>query len=311
MRHFTGPKSVARSSAILVCVAALTNAPARAEEPGQTTRPTPTEPVREPSDEELVRLDKKSPLFAQLEFEGPFQNRGKPIADPKRWGKADAEIKAYDYILAFAKKQPVERMRKYAARNVPVENLFRPIKQDYMLELLHFEGKLALVQAMKPTPDLENLDKVDELYEAWLYPRGSAKLFCLVVSELPVGVQPGENQTAWVAFDGYYFRLFHYESRQAKERAEPDTKQWHQAPMFLGRTFEMLPPEPADATYSPTMLIGIAVGFGVLVIVVVGMAYWFRRGDRRVGYVARERLHQTVVFDDNLGPPGPVDRISE
>ena len=311
MRHSTCPNSVVHLSALSVCVAALALPPALAEEPGQTPRPTPSQPIREPSEEELVRLDKDHPYFRQLESEGPFQHRGQPITDPKRWGKADAELKAYDYILGFAKRQPVERMRKYSVRDVPLENLFRPIKQDYLLELLHFEGKLSLVLAMKPTKDVKELEGVEELYEAWIYPRGSNKLVCVVVSELPDGIKPGENQTASVSFDAYFFRLFHYESRQPKDRADPDKKQWHTAPMFLGRTFEVLPPEPVEGTYSPTMLIGIASGLGLLAGVGLVMALWFRRGDRRVGTKARERIHQTVFFENNPSPVASEDRINE
>ena len=311
MRHSTCPNSVVRWSVLTVCISALMSSPARAQEPGQTPRPTPSEPIHEPSEEELVRLPKDHPYFKQLESEGPFQHRGHQITDPKRWGKADAELKSYDYILGFAKRQPVERMKKYSVRDVPVENLFRPIKQDYLLELLHFEGKLSLVLAMKPTKDVKELEGVEELYEAWIYPRGSNKLVCLVVSELPEGIKPGENQTASVAFDAYYFRLFHYESRQAKDRADPDKKQWERAPMFLGRTFEVLPPEPVESTYSPTMLTGIAIGLGALVVMAVAMALWFRRGDRRVGTQARERIHQSVTFENNPSPVDSADRINE
>jgi hypothetical protein len=311
MQYSTCPKSAAGWLALFIGAVALFLSPVRAEEPGQTPRPTSTEPVREPPEEELVKLDKGHPYFKDLEFEGPFEHRGFPITDPKKWNKADAELKAYDYVLAFAKEQPVERMKKYAVRNVPVENLFRRIKQDYMLELLHFEGKLKLVLAMKPTPGLEKLEQVKELYEAWLYPRGSNKLVCVVVSELPEGIKVGEDQSAWVAFDAYYFRLFHYESRAPKDRTDPEKKQWHEAPMFLGRTFEVLPPEPPAATYNPTMLIGIATGLGLLAATGFILTLWFRRGDRRIGSKARERIHESVLFENTPDSPGPMNRISE
>jgi len=307
MPYSTCPKSVAGWLAIFVCALALSQSLSRADEPGQTPRPTPTEPVREPPEEELVRLDKKNPYFALLEMEGPWENRGQPIADPKRWGKADAEIKAYDYILGFAKRQPVERMRKYSVRNVPVENLFRPIKQDYFLELLHFEGKLALVQARKPTPGLQDLEQVEEIYDVWLFAKGTNKLLNLIVTELPTGIQPGKNQTAQVAFDAYFFRLLHYESQQAKDRSNPDKRQWESAPMFLGRTFEVLPPEPPAATYTPTMVLGVAIGLAILAAVGFILALWFRRGDRRIGTKARDRIHESVVFENIPDPPGPVN----
>jgi len=307
MPYSTSPKSVAGWLVFVVCALVLSWSAARADEPGQTPRPTPSEPVLEPTEEEQVRLPKSNPYFQVLEIEGPFENRGEHIADPKRWAKADAEIKAYDFIVAFAKRQPVERMRKYSVRNVPIENLYRKIKQDYFLELLHIEGKLALVQARKPTPGLEDLEKVEALYDVWLIAKGTNKLINLIVTELPAGIEPGENQKAQVAFDAYFFRLLHYESRRPKDRADPDKKQWESAPMFLGRTFEVLPPEPPAETYTPTMVLGVGIGLGVLAAVGFILAFWFRRGDRRVGTKARDRIHESIVFENIPDPPGPVN----
>jgi len=125
------------------------------------------------------------------------------------------------------------------------------------------------------------------------------------VSELPEGITPGEDQTASVAFDAYYFKLWHYESRRPKDQNDRDKKQWERAPLFLGRSFEVLPPEPPEPTYSPTMLTGIAVGLGALVVLGIGTALWFRRGDRRVGSSTRERIHESVSFENIPGPQGP------
>jgi hypothetical protein len=41
------------------------------------------------------------------------------------------------------------------------------------------------------------------------------------------------------------------------------------------------------------------------------MGLWFRRGDRRIQAGARDRLHQSVTFDEFPDAPGPVNRISE
>jgi hypothetical protein len=41
------------------------------------------------------------------------------------------------------------------------------------------------------------------------------------------------------------------------------------------------------------------------------MGLWLRRGDRRVQAAARDRLHQSVTFDDVPDPPAPVNRISD
>jgi len=282
------------------------------QEPGQTPRPPVTEPVREPTEEELVRLDKDFPEFAALKDDAPFALAGTVIVDARRQALAIQEERAYEYVVAFAKKQPPERMAKYSVKDVPIENLYRAIRTDYLRELIHVEGYLSLVQTLKPTPGLESLDKIDQLYEAWIIPRGSTKLVCLVISELPEGVQPGENQSKKVAFDAYYFKLWHYETRGAKDAKDPDKKQWERAPLFIGKTFVVRGTTDADTTYTPGMLMGVVGGLVVLVLAGAGMAYWFRKGDKAARAEARNKIESSVTFEDNPEPPaGPVNRIAD
>ena len=303
------PRAVVGLSAVLLCALAL---PARGQdEPGQTPRPKDTEPVREPTEEELVRLPLDHEYFRFVENEGPFLNRGRPIADPKLGYAAEMELKAYNFALAHARRQPAERLRKYSVKGVPFDNLFRPIMQDYQRELIHVEGRLSLVLQMKPTDELKDLEGVAHLYEAWVNPRGSRHFAVLVVPELPPGIKPGENQTAAVAFDGYFFKLFHYESREPKDRADPERKQWHRAPLFLGKSFEVTGAKEPVATYTPTMLIGVVGGLAALGLVALLLGLWFRRGDQRIQAGARERLHQSVSFDNIPDGPAPGTRIAD
>jgi hypothetical protein len=313
MLYSTAPKFVARCSALALCAVGLVLSSAKAQEPGQTPRPKSTEPVRESPEEELVRLNQSLDFFQDLPDEGPLLHHGQVITDPKKSTIADRELKAFDYILTFAKDQPLERLNKYSARNVPLPNLFYPIRKDYIRELIHIEGKLALVSELKPTDGLKDFGKLEHIYEAWVFVNvgGYYKLFCVMVTGLPEGIKPGENQTARVAFDAYYFKLLHYASQRPKDRNDPEKKQWEVAPLFLGRSFEVLPPEPPEPTYSPTMLTGIAVGLGALIVLGVGTALWFRRGDRRVGTTTRERLQESVSFENIPGPQGPANPFSE
>ena len=303
----------ARPSAVLgaaaVCLFALSGHAQDSHK--QTPRPEPTEPAPQPTDDELVQLPRDHEYFKFVEDDGPFRHRGKPITDPKLSYAASMELKAYNFVLAHARRQPVERLRKHSVKGVPLENLFRPIRQDYLRELLHFEGKLRLVLEMKPTDELKDLEGVTHLYEAWITPRGSDKFAVLVVTDLPEGIKPGEDQTANVAFDGYFFKMFHYESREPKDRAKPDEKQWHRAPMFIGRTFDATAPDPPVQTYSPMMLAGVVSGLGAIGLFALVMGLWFRKGDRKIQAGARDRLHQGVSFDDIPDHTGPVNRIRD
>ena len=298
---------------LLLCCVFLALGPARGQEPGQTPRPTVTDPLREPSEEELVRLYKELPQFALVKDNAPFVYASKRQMDVKVLQDADAEEKAYDYVLGFARRQPAERLKKYSNKNVPIENLFHDIRKDYLRELIHIEGNLSLILAMKPTDELKTLQGVEQLYEAWIFPNGSSKLVCVVVSELPEGVQPGENQYLRVAFDAYYFKLWHYETRKKLDGAkDPDKHEWHAAPLFLGKTIEVLGPVEAEPTLSSGMAIGLVGGLVALGLVAVGIGLWFRRGDKHIRAAARNKIESTAVFENNPEPPaGPVNRIAD
>lgn len=311
IRCFVLPRPLAGWWAAFLC--AVLAGGVCGQEPGQTPRPSDTAPPVVP-EEELVRLNKDLDEFKSVEDPGPFIFRGRKITNPKLENTGDAEVRAYEYVLTFARRQPEERLKKYAARDVPVENLFRPIRQDYLRELLHFEGRLALVLAMQPTPGLNDVDPpFTRLYEAWVFPRGSNKLVCLVVPELPAGVKVGEDQDVWVAFDAYYFKLFHYESRRPKDKsADPDKKQWESAPLFLGKTFEVIPsPPPPPPVGSSWIMAGVVGGVVALMLAGFGLALWFRRGDKDIQASARRRIEGEAQFENNPEPTAPVNRLTD
>lgn len=292
--------------------ALLSFAVAFGDEPGQTPRPKDTPPPADIPEEELVKLDKKFPHFEFVEDDAPFINRGHKIADARRANAADREQKAYDYVLEFAARQPTERMRKYSIKSVPVENLYRSIRQDYLRELLHFEGKVALVHEMKPTDELAELAGIKQLYEVWIWPKDSTKLFCVVVSEIPEGLKLGEDHNQFVAFDAYLFKLWHYESRRKKEGDDSDKRQWERAPLFLGKTVELIAdPTPPQDTFSPVMLGAVIGGLATICVVAFLITLWFRKGDRHVRYQARQKIESQVSFENIPDLGGPVDRIQD
>lgn len=289
--------------------------PASSQEPGQTPRPKPEEPLRQPTDEELVRLDKQMPEWSSVKDDAPFVYAGKRAMDAIRMRQAIEEEKAYNYVLAFASRQPLERLQRTSIKDVPLENLYHDIRRDYLRELIHLEGNLTLVTKMKATDDLRELSGIEHLYEAWVFVRGPDKphLVCAVVSELPEGVTPGENQNLRVAFDAYYFKLWHYESRKVKDpEKDPEKREWQRAPLFLGKTFVVKGPVTAPDTYTPTMLYGVIGALTALTLAAVGIAVYFRRGDRHIRSAARHKIENSVRFENLPEPPaGPANRISD
>jgi hypothetical protein len=306
-------KALGRLTLFLAACAAVV--PARGQEPGQTPRPAVTEPLREPSEEEQVRLAKDFPSFAALKDDAPFVYSGKTQMDVRRQEAALEEEKAFDYVLAHARRQPAERLTKYSIKDVPIENLYRPIRQDYLRELVHVDGTLMLILPMRPTKNLTELDGIENLYEAWVSvpAPNTNRLVCLVVSELPTGVSPGENQFLKVSFDAYFFKLWHYETRQAKDPKDPEKHQWERAPLFLGKTFEVRGPAATEpGTYNSTMVLGLVGGLAVVIAAAVGIGLWFRKGDKNIRASARQKIESTVTFEDTPVPAaGPVNRISD
>jgi hypothetical protein len=189
--------------------------------------------------------------------------------------------------------------------------LYRNIRQDYLRELLHFEGKVALVTALKPTDELAELSGIKQLYDVWIWPKDSSKLLWVVVSELPEGLKLGEDNDQWVSFDAYFFKLCHYETR-GKKKDDADKQQWERAPLFLGKTVELIPdPTPPQSTFSPVMLGAVIGGLSTIGLVAFLIALWFRKGDRHVRYQARHKIESQAVFEDAPDLGGPVDRIQD
>lgn len=298
---------------IVLLGAAVGVGPARGQEPGQTPRPTSTGPVREPTDEELVRLDKSLPEWTSVKDDAEFVLPGRMQMDAVRQRRAIEEEKAYSYVLGVADRQPIERLRKCSIKDVPLANLYHDIRQDYLRELIHMEGQLALVLPMKPTDELRDQHGIENLYEAWVFVRGldTPKLVCLVVSELPDGVKPGENQNVRVAFDAYYFKLWHYETRQVKDPTkDPNKHGWERAPLFLGKTFDVTGVVTDETTYTPGMVYGLVGGLAAVALTGLGIALWFRRGDRGIHRAARQKIESGVNFENDPAL-GPVNRIAD
>lgn len=295
---------------VLSCAAACGGA--RAQEPGQTPRPTTTDPVREPTEQELVALDKTFSEWSSVRDDAPFVYAGKVHMDAVRQRRALEEEKMYNYVLAVARRQPAERLRTASVKDVPLENLFHDIRRDYLRELVHVEGQLALVTQMKATDELREQSGIESLYEAWVFVRGATRpeLVCVVVSELPDGIKPGENQNVKVAFDAYYFKLWHYETRKVKDPAkDPDKHEWKRAPLFLGRTFEVTGTVTAESTYTPGMLYGLIGGLGALALAGLGLGLWFRKGDKNTRAAARQTIESGAHFE-NEPAAAPANRIS-
>jgi hypothetical protein len=270
-------------------------------EPGQTPRPKSETPVL-PSEEESVRLDKNLRQFYAVRDDAPFRYRGKEMGGVPEINAANDELEAYNYTIEFAARKDPALLKKYSDKKVPWGNLYGDIRHDYLRELLHFEGKMVFLAPFKPTDNLVAAG-ISTLYEAWLYPKGSPELICLVVTEVPKGIEPGENLNVWVSFDAYYFKYMQYQSRQEKPKEKQtggaDKQQWRRAPLFIGRTFEKIDVVEAEVSFfSGGMFYGVVGALLVLITVGAALSYWFRRGDRAIKEASHRRIQDGVQFEN-------------
>lgn len=194
------------------------------------------------------------------------------------------EFEAYNEVLALAHSLPVEKLEKCADRDVTFADLVRDVRKDYQFKLLYFEGRLKRLRKLEPTKDLAEKG-VKNLYEGWMFPKNGSDPMCVLITELPAGLEPSVEYPTpkSVTVAGYSFKLIRYES------AEPDAKHPGQgrvrrAPLLMAHTFRVLPDEDTDGgkPWRTGFVPGILGLVGGISAVALGLTWWFRRGDRRV-----------------------------
>src|SRR5262249_53735934 len=120
------------------------------------------------------------------------------------------------------------------------------------------------------------------LYECWVFsetPNSTPE--CIIVTELPEGVEVGEDVSYQVIFDGYFFKKYLYVTGSGQGRYTL---------LLIGRTLQV----PAIEVSTGYMLIWLVVIGSVIVVAIlftVGLGWWFRRGDEQV----RARLAEAAA----------------
>jgi hypothetical protein len=220
-------------------------------------------------------------------------------------------INLYNEALVHAFWTPADVFAKSAKENEHVTFAHMYTQTDkYRGKVIHLEGQLRRVRKYDNVPQGARDKGVLELYEGWIQlPTLKSHPVCVVFPILPDGLKPAEHMNRWVAFDGYLIYLYRYRSGKDQDL---------NTPLLIGPTVRMEAEAPAAERplLSPT-LIYVFVGFvAAVVMVVVGLSWWFRRGDQRVrDHLARMRAQRTVeMLDDDRAGEGNgyrVDRENE
>lgn len=223
------------------------------------------------------QIDKDRFIFGQIEDDAPFRTEE----------NNPSEYEAYNTILLHARQFATADLERHARRDLTFKDLFLPVRREHRLELVYFEGRLRQLRRIEPTRILKDAG-VHDLYEGWLFPRDEMNPICIVITELPPGLEPQTNLATdeldrWVSFAGYSFKLLQYESRQVNPR-DPSRNVFRRAPVLLGRSVTLLPePEPPPSSgWLTTFLPAALAGIGGIALTIVILTLYFRRGDRAV-----------------------------
>lgn len=229
-------------------------------------------PIPEPVPD--IHLYKGLRIFRKIIDDAPITH-----TTELRW----EESEAWNRVVLHARQFTPEQLEAAARKDVTFADLFKETRRDHKLELVQFKGRLIRLRQLGSTERLKEAG-LTALYEGWIIPENepAANPVCVVVSELPPGLDPeppGRGlMNRWVAFEGYSFKLMHYESQ---ERDKDERLVSKRAPLLIGRTIRPLDTTPANPyrwdTFVPA-LIGAILG---MLLIGFLLSRWFRRGDRR------------------------------
>lgn len=259
--------------------------------PGEMETPSPGEFPPEPGappelpdldGPEQVRLPVSDPpwnsWFVEIEDDAPLRGQEENFG----------EHNAYNFTLAYASLMDPELMAKHG-ENVRLIELIQPIRREYFNRLIHFEGRVRRLSKFSATRHLRETEDIQTIYEAWIVPKDEGKPVCFLFTELPEGMEPnpGGKVDYYVAFEGYYFKLMHYESSEMKKDGSRVVKR---APLLVGRTVRLIPApvRPESLFLTPSFAVLLFTVFGSVILTGLGFLWWFRRADRRV----QEKLAQ-------------------
>ncbi len=219
----------------------------------------------------------------------------KPMPDIR--GKAPDEISKavkdyyslYNQAVVNGFHTPPEAFAKSAKENefVTFTHLYNEIWR-YRGKVINVKGHLKSLERF-PAPIAAQAQGVKYVYEGWIaLPAFKKPPICVIFPVLPDGLEPAESMNTWVEFNGYVINLFRYKTRMKDAKGQLlslDT------PFLIGPTVTLgqaPPPPPSGSIFSPALLYGFVGFVCVVVLFVICLNIWFRKGDQRV----RDRLAQ-------------------
>jgi hypothetical protein len=214
----------------------------------------------------------------------------RPVAG---WNENDGEAASYcDALIKSARTLPAV-FAQHARRDVHFVHLFEQPSR-YRGDVIHIEGRLRLVTRYD-APLMAAQAGVAHLYEGWIQDERTSNPYCVILTELPPGVQLG-NVDYPIAFDGYFFKRYRYKAVDSVK-----ANQFREAPLLIGRTVALrqvaLAVEEPGPHWAGWLLPGFMLLLAGSALLTVVLLWWFRREDRKV----RERV--AALYGDFVEPP--------
>jgi hypothetical protein len=201
--------------------------------------------------------------------------RGK---DPREW---TAEERAYQRVVSEAlinsKLVSPELFEKEGQkyRYVTFDHLWRD-PEEYRGKVVPVTGRMIRLRRQQ-APRPAQAYGLPFAYEAQVVgPTAKRNPYWILFVTLPEGLEEAESMNRAIRFYGYYIKKVKYESDDQKVRVTH---------LLIGPTVILEEPAttaPPERIFSRDVLLALMGGALAIVLAIVGMALYFRRGDRAV-----------------------------
>jgi hypothetical protein len=202
------------------------------------------------------------------------------------------EARAYNYLVVQANATPVAAFSRSARRDLTFAHLFEE-PGKYRGQVVHIEGRLGRLRRFD-APRMATLQGVSVLYEGWIF--GDAYFsnpYCVIATAIPKSIPLGETLNHRVSFDGYFFKRYRYKAGDG----------WRDAPLLIGHALQdresTTAASDSGGSFATLLLSALIAAVAASVLLVIGLNWWFRRGDRRL------RTHLDRTRNANFIEPGP------